>query len=126
MLPAHQIDHVVVEVYALIQREQVHDAAGGGGRVVIQFHGSCSYSGRSMLTIVAKRAPQAKASGRWWPADRKAGLGCRNKIVVIAGAGNRPHGGRIQQTLPDEAFVDVHAYHLAKHDIAIYLCALDV
>src|SRR6266487_4413764 len=40
-------------------------------------------------------------------------------VLVIAAARDRLHGGGIEQTVADEAIVDVHADHLSEHHVAV-------
>ena len=40
-------------------------------------------------------------------------------VFVVAAAGDRPHGGRVQLAIPDKPVVDMHADDLSEHDMAV-------
>src|SRR3712207_7059159 len=45
------------------------------------------------------------------------GLGGRHEVVAVAGAGDRAHGGRVDDPVDDEAVVDVDADDLPDHKV---------
>src|SRR3989304_3373058 len=51
------------------------------------------------------------------PSHRKHALD--HGVLVVAAAGDRLHRGGVEPTIDNEAVVDMHADHLAEHDMAV-------
>src|ERR1043166_6442021 len=49
-----------------------------------------------------------------------------HRVIVIAAARDRLHGGGVEQPVPDKAFVYVHADHAADHHPTIDRLAVDI
>src|SRR5262245_13727593 len=41
------------------------------------------------------------------------------RILIVAAARDRPHGGGVEPAVADVALVDMHADHLAEHHVAV-------